>query len=68
MLLHVKGSILLEGPIYLSPNVSVLSKLLLCASRHVVYVDCTKVVIIYELVDHPSIMMFIEWIQLRPCI
>ena len=66
MLLLMKGRILLESPIYLLPGVSVLNKLLLCTSRHVVYVALHQVVIVYELVAHYSITMFIDSLQIRP--
>ena len=63
MLLLTKGSIFLEGPVSLFPSVSALSKFLLRASCHVVYVAWTNVVIIYEFVSNSTITMFLDWIQ-----
>ena len=68
MFLLMKASILLKGPVSLLPSVSALSKLLFCASCHVVCVAWTKVVIIYELVAHYSVTVFLGWLQVRPYI
>ena len=65
-MLLIQGSILLEGPVSLLPSVSALIKLILCASRHVVYVYWNQVVILYELVAHSSITIFLGWIQIHP--
>ena len=65
MLIFMQGSIFLEGLVSLLPIVYALRKLLLRASWHMVYVDWTKVVIIDELETHPSVTMFLSWIQVR---
>ena len=59
MLLLMKGNIFIEGKFYFLPSVSALRKLLLCAIIHMVYVAWTKVVIIYELLAHYSITIFL---------
>ena len=59
MLLFMQGSILLKGPVSLLPSVSALSNILLHASLHVFYGAWTQVVIVYKLVAHPYITMFI---------
>ena len=61
MLLLMQGGILIEYPISILP--SALIKLIFRASRHMVYVSWSKVVIIYEIVAHSSIKMFLGWIQ-----
>ena len=68
MMLLTQGRIFLEGPVYPFSSVSSLSQLLLCASRHVVFISCTKVVIIYEFLAYSSIMMFLGWIKICPSI
>ena len=68
MLILMQGSIFNEGPVSISPSVGALRNLLLCASQHGVYVLWTNIVIVYEILSHPSIMMFLAWIQIRPCI
>ena len=60
MFLPVQVIILLKLLVYLFPIVSGLIKLLLRASRHVVYIVWTQVVILYEIVAHSSITMFLD--------
>ena len=64
----MKVIIPLKGLVYLFPCVSALSNLLLRVSRHMVYAAWAKVVIIYELVDHYSITMFLGWLQISTLI
>ena len=66
MLILMQGRIFIEVPVYLLPSVSALSKILLCASRHVVNVAWTKVVIVYEILSHFPITMFLGWLQILP--
>ena len=68
MLILMQGSIFLEGLVPLLPSVYALIKLLLHARFHMFYVAWTKVVIIDEIVNHPSVTMFLGWLQVRPCI
>ena len=68
MLILMKGIILLKYPVSIYPSVSVLSKLLFCASYHVLYVAWNKFVNIYELVDHSYITIFLGWLHGRTCI
>ena len=66
MFLLMKASILLKGPVSLLPSVSALINILLHASLHVFYGAWTQVVIVYELVAHSYITMFLVWIRIRP--
>ena len=59
MLILMQGSIFLEGLVPLLPSVYALIKLLLHARFHMFYVAWTKVVIIDEIVNHPSVTMFL---------
>ena len=68
MMILMQGSIFLEGLVPLLPSVYALIKLLLHARFHMFYVAWTKVVIIDEIVNHPSVTMFLGWLQVRPCI
>ena len=62
MLLLIQGSIFLEGQVYLLLSVCALSKLIFGAICLMIYVAYTKVLIINELVTHPSAMMFHGWL------
>ena len=64
----MQGSIILEGTVYLIPSLCAMSKLIFCDSCHMVDVAWTKILIIYELVAHPSVTIFLGWIQERSCI
>ena len=68
ILLLMKGSIFIEGPVSLLPSVYALSKLIFGSSSHMIYVDCTNLVNINELVIHISVTIFLSWIQIRPYI
>ena len=66
MLKLMQGIILLEGLVYIFRSVSALENILLRARQHVVYVAWTQVMVVYELVYHFSITLFLGWIQIRP--
>ena len=68
MMLLMQGRILIEGPVSLFPSVSALINILLHASRHVVYVVWTQLMVLYDTVAHSIIMIFLGWLQIRPCI
>ena len=59
MLFLMKGSILLEGTVSLFSRLSALINILLRTSCHVVYVAWTQVIIVYKLVAHFSITIFL---------
>ena len=59
MLLLMQDIILLEGPFYILPSEGALSKIFFRASRHVVYVACIQVMVVYEIVAHYFIIIFI---------
>ena len=59
MLLFMKGSILIEGPVSILPIVSALGELLICAIHHVIYLAWNQVMALYELVDHFLITMLL---------
>ena len=62
----MQGSILLEVPVSLFPSVRLLRNIFLRASRHVVYVAWTQVMVVYELVSYYFITIFLSWIQICP--
>ena len=64
----MQGSIFLEGPVSILHSVCELSKLLFGASFYMVCDSWTKVVIIDELLTHPSVIIFLGWLHIRPCI
>ena len=68
MLLLIQARIILEVPVSLLPSVSGQVELLLRASRHMVYVAWTQVMVLYELVDHSSTTILILWLQIHPYI
>ena len=68
MLFLVQGSIFLKGPIPLFPSVSTLGDILLCASRHVVYVTCTQVMVVYEPEAQSSITILLICLEVRTCV
>ena len=64
MMLLMQDSIFLEGPVSLFSSLGALSKIILRASLHVVYVAWTKAVVVYDLVAYSSITMFLGWLQI----
>ena len=68
VLLIMQGVILLEVPVYFLPSVGALIKIFLRSSCHMVDVSWTKIMVIYDLVIHPSVTIFLGWIQVRTCI
>ena len=59
MLLLMRGSILLAGPVSLIYSLISLRNILLGTSCHVFYVAWTQVIIVYKLVAHSSITIFL---------
>ena len=68
ILILIKGSIFIKGPVSLLPSVCAPTKILFGAIYHMIYVAWTKLVIINDLVTHHSVRMFLGWLQIRTCI
>ena len=66
ILILIQGRIFLEGPASVLPSICALSKLLFGARCHIIYVVWSRVLIMDELVTHPSVTLFLGWIQIRP--